>query len=393
MLKQLLSEENYAGNKFLRYLFTIKFWIILHLILTLFYWIQVGIITDNYNNFLIFRGSFFHLIDHKGLYAPYPNEYVDLYLYSPVFAFLMAAFAWIPVKVGLLTWLYLSVVVLLSALQKLSLKKEHLLFILILLIFDLGNNLQLAQANIIVLGGMIWCFYFLEEGHNLKFAILCSLLFWVKVYPAIMILMVFIYDKSLRTIAWFLLFLFLWGLLPLTLIGPHELVSVLSDWFYILSGSSILEQYSIMGFFRTQLKLNFPELYFVLGGMIFFAVCLYLLMIKKGNLNYEQRISIFSFVLIWVVVFNRAAESASYLLVSTGIYIWTGFHRQRNSVLVIFLLYFLLTTLLPSDIFYFINHLFKSGVLKPIAGCVFLILILSGYIRSMTTEKLKLNEY
>jgi Glycosyltransferase family 87 len=381
-------------NKFLKYFFIVRSWIILHLILTLFYWLQISVFSADYNNFLVYRGSFYHLFQHKNLYTAYPSEYFDAYLYSHVFAFLMAPFAWLPVEAGLLVWLFFSVMVLLSALLKLRLKREHTIIILGLLIFDLGNNTQLAQANMIVLGGMIWCFYFLEKGQNLKFALLCALLFWIKVYPAALMLMIFFYNKNISTFAWFFVFIFLWGFLPLTIISPHELIAACSNWWGILSGSSILEHYSIMGFFSYQLKLNYPEWYFILAGTILLAVYYFFLLYKKRNLEYEQRISFFSFLLIWVVVFNRAAEPASYLLASAGIYIWMGFHYRRNIVLAIFLTAFSGITLLPSDLFpFFISNFFKGMVLKPVAGSVFLLLILFCYISSITPDKRKLNEY
>ncbi len=394
MLEYLPAEKKNKGNKFLKYLFTVKSWVILHLILTLFYWLQISIFSTHYNNFLVFRSSFYHLLGHKNLYIAYPSEYFDAYLYSPVFAFLVAPFAWLPVKAGLLVWLFFSVMVLLAALLKLSLKREHTVMILGLLVFDLGNNIQLAQANIIVLGGMIWCFYFLEKGKNLKFALLCALLFWIKVYPAALMLMCFFYNKSLRTFAWFFVFIFLWGLLPLTFISPHELIAICSNWWDILTGSSILEHYSIMGFFSYQLKLIYPEWYFALAGIILLAVYHYFLMYKKRNLRYEERISFFSFLLIWVVVFSRAAEAATYLLATTGMYIWMGFHYHRNIILAIFLITFSSITLLTSDLFpFFINYFFKGLMLRPVAGIAFLLLILFCCISSINRDKRNLNEY
>ncbi len=58
----------------------------------------------HYNNYLIFKQSFFHLIEHKDLFAFYPNEYYDLYKYTPTFALLMAPFAYLPNLAGLILW-------------------------------------------------------------------------------------------------------------------------------------------------------------------------------------------------------------------------------------------------------------------------------------------------
>ena len=39
----------------------------------------------HYNNFLIFKNSFFHLVENKNLYEYYFTEYAGLYKYSPTF--------------------------------------------------------------------------------------------------------------------------------------------------------------------------------------------------------------------------------------------------------------------------------------------------------------------
>src|SRR5207249_7450885 len=40
----------------------------------------------HYNNFIIFRQSFFHLVHHRNLYSQYPDEHFDYFKYSPAFA-------------------------------------------------------------------------------------------------------------------------------------------------------------------------------------------------------------------------------------------------------------------------------------------------------------------
>ena len=58
----------------------------------------------HYNNFLIFRQSFYHLIDHQDMYQLSGFEYMDLYKYSPSFALFMGPIAILPVVPGLLAW-------------------------------------------------------------------------------------------------------------------------------------------------------------------------------------------------------------------------------------------------------------------------------------------------
>src|SRR5580658_9739822 len=48
----------------------------------------IGTHQTYYNNYVIFKYSFFHLIDGKNLYGIYPDDHWDLFKYSPTFAFL-----------------------------------------------------------------------------------------------------------------------------------------------------------------------------------------------------------------------------------------------------------------------------------------------------------------
>ena len=78
----------------------------------------------HYNNFLIFRQSFFHLIQHKDLYSAYSNEYYDLYKYTHTFALLMFPFAYLPNLAGLILWNILNAVILFYAFRKFPFANE-----------------------------------------------------------------------------------------------------------------------------------------------------------------------------------------------------------------------------------------------------------------------------
>src|ERR1700743_2195907 len=46
-----------------------------------------------YNNYIIFKNSFFHLISGKNLYTIYPFEQWDYFKYTPTFSLFMGLFA------------------------------------------------------------------------------------------------------------------------------------------------------------------------------------------------------------------------------------------------------------------------------------------------------------
>ena len=59
----------------------------------------------SYNNYLIFRGVYWHTINGTSLYAPYPMEYWDMNHYGPLFSLVIAPFAILPEWIGMLLWL------------------------------------------------------------------------------------------------------------------------------------------------------------------------------------------------------------------------------------------------------------------------------------------------
>ena len=69
-------------------------------------WILLAIIAaamkmHSHNNFLIFRGVFFHAWEQISLYAEYPGEYWDTNHYGPLFSLIIAPFAVVPEWLGL----------------------------------------------------------------------------------------------------------------------------------------------------------------------------------------------------------------------------------------------------------------------------------------------------
>src|SRR5438128_8002394 len=79
----------------------------------------------HYNNFLIFRQSFDHLIHNMDLYSSQVPEHYDFYKYSPTFATLMAPFALLPVLPGLILWNLLNALALFFAINSLPIKNDN----------------------------------------------------------------------------------------------------------------------------------------------------------------------------------------------------------------------------------------------------------------------------
>ena len=74
-----------------------------------------GIIYSNYNNYVIFERSFYHLKNNQDLYILYPEEHWDLFKYTPTFSVFFGLFTTFPDWLGLNLWNLLNALVLLAA--------------------------------------------------------------------------------------------------------------------------------------------------------------------------------------------------------------------------------------------------------------------------------------
>src|ERR1700730_16208198 len=86
-----------------------------------------------YNNYLMFSQPFHLLLGHEKLYTFHPELYGDIFKYSPVFAFVMEIFTYLPDESGIVLWNITGVTVLLIAINKYfetTIEKKRALLIL-----------------------------------------------------------------------------------------------------------------------------------------------------------------------------------------------------------------------------------------------------------------------
>ena len=103
------------------------------------------------NNYLIFKNSFKHLLDNLNLYTTYPNEYYDLYKYSPTFAVFMSPFNLLPVGLGVCIWTLINSFSVFYTVKKLPVDASVKNYLLFFILIELTTSLQNEQSNAILL--------------------------------------------------------------------------------------------------------------------------------------------------------------------------------------------------------------------------------------------------
>ena len=132
-----------------------------------------GRMYTEYNNYIIFKNSFYHLLEGKDLYILYPNEQWDLYKYSPAFALFMGLIAWLPNIIGLIIWNVLNALVLLWAIKMLPFRQRTISLLLWFVFLEMLTSIQSSQSNAMIAGLIIAAYGWLQRGRKPKYRTGC----------------------------------------------------------------------------------------------------------------------------------------------------------------------------------------------------------------------------
>src|SRR5579872_2461631 len=217
-----------------------------------------GRLYPNYNNFIIFRNSFFHLIQGRGLYNNYPDEQLDLYKYSPTFSLFFGLLAWLPDFIGLLLWNLLNTIPLFIGIRLLKeISDQGKIYALLFCLVELMNSLQTAQSNGLTAALLILTFTSLESERYFLAAFLGVFSIYIKIYGGIGLLLFIFYPAKPEAFSYILFWILILGLLPLAFIDLNQLFHVYKDWSLLLKTdqeNSI--GISVMSILYSGLKLN-----------------------------------------------------------------------------------------------------------------------------------------
>ncbi|WP_118952134.1 glycosyltransferase family 87 protein [Taibaiella helva] len=316
----------------------------LYLAITVVSCVQLILIDQN-NNFYIFRSSSYHLLKGMPLYVAYPKEYFDFFYYNPVFPVLFMPFALLPLYVGLVVWLCTISVCCYFIFKKIPLPENKVKAFLLLLLFDLHNNLDHTQTNPFVLSFMLLVWILMEKEKLFWASMFIVLCFLIKGYGGIICLLCLYYRNWYKMIFYGIFWMIAFHLLLLLFVSPHTAIQYYSDWLQVISGDGIKESYSIYGVLKN-LDEVLPEQFILVSALLILAVFMVMQFFKRQ----KEKSHIVAFLLIWVIVFNRASESATYIIAIAGCAIWYLSRPPNKISSILFWTTMLVATLIPTDI-------------------------------------------
>lgn len=315
----------------------------------------------HYNNYVIFKYSFFHLVQGKDIYQLFPDDHWDLYKYSPTFALFFGLLSWLPDVIGLVLWNLVNSLCLLAGIRMLpGLDEQKKSWILLFCLLELLISIQNTQSNGLMAGLIIMAFALAERRNYFLSALCIALSFYIKIFGALAFVFYLFYPGKLRLAGWSVFWMVLLAILPAVVVGPHQLIFLYKSWLTLLSNDhSASVGLSVMGLMESWLHLYVSKNGVALTGLVLFL--LPLIYIRRYK-EYAFRILYLSSVLLWIIIFNHKAESPTFVIATAGIGIWYFFQRPSRLNLVLLLLAFFLISMSVSDL---VPSYIRSEFVKP----------------------------
>src|SRR5580693_4742178 len=185
----------------------------------------------DYNNFRIFKFSFYHLIQGKDIYQLFPDDHWDLYKYSPGFALCFGLLSWMPDVLGLLLWNLINSLCLFAGVRLLpGVDDRKKSWILLFCLLEMLLSIQNTQSNGLM-AGLIVLGFALAERRNYFLSTLCIVFsFYIKIYGALAFLFYLFYPGKGKLMGWSLFWMLVFAFLPLLAVNGHQLLFLYQGW-------------------------------------------------------------------------------------------------------------------------------------------------------------------
>lgn len=308
--------------------------------------------SSRYNNFTIFRQSFFHLLHQQNLYIEYPKEYFDVFLYNPSYPILFSPFTLFPVGVGLCLWSLFTSSLTFFTIRSLPFSTEKKVFIWWFAVIEMATNLHNMQTNAIIMCLIVLTFVFLERNRPGVAALFPLLAFFIKGYGLIGAALFLFYPQKVKYIGFSVLWTILLGALPLLVTSPTMLWWHYEGWLQSMQADHTVNLgVSIMGVMHNFIHMFDKAIYVQLLGLLLLAFTLVRNLFNSRPDNATVRLYLASYLLLWVVLFNHNSESCTFIIPVVGVAMW--FVHQPRTPLTLFLIWFvfIITILGSTDVY------------------------------------------
>jgi hypothetical protein len=321
----------------------------------------IQFLQDRYNNYLIFKGVFYHTWLQRPLYEAYPSEYWDTNHYGPFFSIMIAPFAILPDAIGMVLWSVFNTWLLYKAIKLLPLSQRQHIAILWICFVELTTSQHSLQTNPAIAAWVLLTYIFISKRKEGWAALFILLGFFVKIYGiAALALGSFAKNK------WkLILFIFIWCIvlfgLPILLSSTDFLLQSYVDWKNSLTEKNLqntgfieggdMQNMSVMGMISR--GFGIPDLS-VLSVLIPAAILMLAPLLRFSQYGFQRfQLYYVAAILLSIVLFSTGSESPTYIIAVVGAALFFVLQPRPFSTWILCLLIFMLliTCLSPTDIF------------------------------------------
>ncbi len=389
--------------------------------------ISVGLHMHNFNNYLIYKFTFWHAYDGTSLYAAYPEDHYDINHYGPVFSLIMAPFAVIPsLWVGVFLWHLVLALFLWWAIRQSTFSWTQQVVIFWFTAHEMLNALGMSQFNVATAAMILLSYMSIRRGKDVWGAFWIVLGTLVKLYGIVGLAFFFFTKSKPKFLMWLVIWTVVLVAVPMLFFGVQYEINQYREWFSCLmekGGENALSDFqniSLLGFVR---KIGYAcsagldsyydvfwrrsvpdasnwwmstwnDLWLILPGLCYGA--LPYLRIRQYR-SYPFQLMCLASVLMFVNIFSTGSENSSYIISMLGVAIWyIGVPWQRSRLDMALLIFcFFLTSLSPTDLFpaYLRTHWIRPFALKSIpVVLIWLKLVYEMLTRDYMTENIEYND-
>lgn len=314
---------------------------------------------DSYDNYDCFVASFEHLKKQYDLYLMYPSEYHTEYNYSPLFAFGMGLFYYLPDWLGILLWNLTHTIALLLAIKLMPIALKKKIFVYWFCLIEYITAAENVQTNASVAALIILVYLYQEKKLTTWSSLFFAFGFFFKIYVLTAGVFWICYKKRgsffVKGLAWAVLFFSL----PLFMVPLDHLIFLYQSWFHRLQLQTIRDSLSLIGVIGMIKSIQINQIWIVLFG----TISMLLVLFKKEVYHHPQFRQLYlGGILLFTVVFNPGVESPSYIIAVVGAAIWYISLERVKWHQWLMVLVFIFTCLSPTELF---PRYLREQFLKP----------------------------
>lgn len=328
------------------------------------------------NNFLIYKGVFYHTLAQVNLYNLYPSEYFDKNHYGILFSLLIAPFCFIPTFLSVIMYQAFQLFGLQFMIRKLPISMARQNAMMLFLVVENITHAQNSQTNMFIALLLLGAWVYIHADQNAKAAMLIMVGFFVKLYGIVGLGLFFFIKSKIRFIAWILISAVFLFYIPILITEVDFIYQSYIDWWFELKDKNISnvdllnihQNLSMIGFVTRVFHLdNFSNLWIILPA---FVLQLFPLLRHTLWQNTVFQLHYLASLMLFLVLFNTATESSTYIIGACGVGLWwvTSSKPLSGQVLLLVLVAFIFGTLSTTDLVpKSINHgLFRLYALKAL---------------------------